>query len=92
MAGAASLRDPTLPPYGLQSMSSSSTNAPVTLVLNSVVQGPSGTRAVINNQLYRRGDRLQGTSISAIHANEVVLADGRKLRLFQTITEPNKKR
>lgn len=89
---ATSLRDPTMPPAGMVAVDANRKDADTPLVLNSIIQGPTGANAIINNQLYRAGERLQGTAIRHIGANEVVLADGRRLRLFEKITEPNKKR
>ncbi|MFQ6371863.1 MSHA biogenesis protein MshK [Shewanella sp. YIC-542] len=91
-APAASLRDPTRPPLGAASAADGEHHAGTPLVLNSIIQGASGARAIINNQLYRPGDRLQDTVIRRINANDVMLADGRRLRLFQTITESKQKR
>ena len=86
---AASLRDPTMPAQGL--------NAPAKepggqgLVLSSLLNGPQGRRAVINNQIYRQGDRIQGVVLSRIDQGSVLLADGRRLYLFQAITERKEK-
>ena len=86
---AASLRDPTMPAQGV----SLSTKQPgeQSLVLNSLLKGPQGKRAVINNQIYRQGDRVQGVVLSLIDQDSVLLADGRRLYLFQAITERKEK-
>ncbi|KFZ37814.1 hypothetical protein HR45_08130 [Shewanella mangrovi] len=89
---AATLRDPTKPPSGVQLSATSAENAQSRLQLNSIVAGAGGKHAVINNQIYRVGDKVNGVAISAIHDNQVSLADGRQLRLFPRVTEPNKKR
>lgn len=91
-AKAASLRDPTMPPVGMTSVNTTHSGTAESLVLNSIIQGATGAKAIINNQLYRQGARLQDTAIRYIGANEVLLADGRRLQLFKKITEPNKKR
>ncbi|HDS1196650.1 MSHA biogenesis protein MshK [Shewanella algae] len=86
---AASLRDPTMPAQGV--------NLPAKeqggqgLVLSSLLSGPQGKRAVINNQIYRQGDRIQGVVLSRIDQDSVLLADGRRLYLFQAITERKEK-
>ncbi len=86
---AASLRDPTMPAQGV--------NLPAKeqggqgLILSSLLSGPQGRRAVINNQIYRQGDRIQGVVLSRIDQGSVLLADGRRLYLFQAITERKEK-
>lgn len=86
---AASLRDPTMPAQGV--------NLPAKeqggqgLILSSLLSGPQGRLAVINNQIYRQGDRIQGVVLSRIDQDSVLLADGRRLYLFQAITERKEK-
>jgi MSHA biogenesis protein MshK len=86
---AASLRDPTMPALGV--------NLPAKeqggqgLILSSLLSGPQGKRAVINNQIYLQGDRIQGVVLSRIDQDSVLLADGRRLYLFQAITERKEK-
>ncbi|QSX33247.1 MSHA biogenesis protein MshK [Shewanella avicenniae] len=93
-ASAASLRDPTMPPAGVRMGSAAEAlpSAEVRLQLNSIVTGATGKHAVINNQIYHVGDSVNGVVISAIHDNQVSLADGRRLSLFPTVTKQNKKR
>ncbi|MCH1924125.1 MSHA biogenesis protein MshK [Shewanella sp. C32] len=91
---AADLRDPTLPPVGWQIDTSAAAQSAsdTSLVLNSIITGAAGKRAVINNQLYHVGDKVNGVAISAISDQQVSLANGNKLRLFPPVTAPNKKR
>ena len=81
---AQSLRDPTLPSQGFQR--AAMVNDKQGLVLNSVVNG-AHSYAVINNKIMKVGDNVQGVRIVAIGTGHVSLSDGRKLQLFQSITE-----
>ena len=91
---AASLRDPTQPPSGWQvaSATTSAEQAHSGLTLNSIISSHDNSRAVINNQIYRVGDKVNGVAIRAISAQQVKLANGNILRLFPAVTAPNKKR
>lgn len=84
---AASLRDPTLPGAGSSATSSAAVKVDKTLTLNSVVIKQSGAFAVINNEIYKKGQRVQGVKIVQIGKDTVSLADGRKLTMFKAITE-----
>ncbi|MEZ9819348.1 MSHA biogenesis protein MshK [Shewanella sp. 10N.286.45.A1] len=84
---AASLRDPTQPGAGSISTSSTAVKVNKTLTLNSVVIKQSGAFAVINNEIYKKGQRVQGVKIVQIGKDTVSLADGRKLTMFKAITE-----
>lgn len=84
---AASLRDPTLPGAGSTATSSAAVKVDKTLTLNSVVLKQSGAFAVINNEIYTKGQRVQGVKIVQIGKDAVSLADGRKLTMFKAITE-----
>ncbi|MCW3170884.1 MSHA biogenesis protein MshK [Shewanella sp. FYR11-62] len=78
------LRDPTLPSKNYQS--EAVTNTQQSLVLNSVIHGAS-SYAVINNKIMKVGDRVQGVRIVSIGKSHVSLSDGRKLQLFQSVTQ-----
>ncbi|WP_144214482.1 MSHA biogenesis protein MshK [Shewanella donghaensis] len=82
---AKSLRDPTLPGQGFV-VSSTSVNQPESLVLNSIVNS-NKPHAVINNKIVFVGDSIEGVRIEYIGKHYVNLSDGRKLKLFQSITE-----
>ncbi|MCL1142091.1 MSHA biogenesis protein MshK [Shewanella gaetbuli] len=79
------LRDPTLPHAGYQ-MSVTTEETYSGLVLNSIINGPN-SYAVINNKIMKVGDTVQGVRIVSIGKRQVNLADGRKLTLFQSVTE-----
>ena len=84
---AASLRDPTLPGAGAMISSAQTAVVDKTLTLNSVLIKQSGAVAVINNEIYKEGQRVQGVKIVHIGKDAVSLADGRKLTMFKAITE-----
>ncbi|WP_333473830.1 MSHA biogenesis protein MshK [Shewanella nanhaiensis] len=84
---AETLRDPTRPGRGGGSSTVSAQDMQRGLTLNSVVNAGASSHAVINNQIFVVGDRVQGVKITRIGANSVSLADGRKLSMYQTITE-----
>jgi len=84
---AETLRDPTRPGRGgviTDARASGQANA---LVLNSIVKGETSSHAVINNKIFVLGDRVQGVKIVRIDSSSVSLADGRKLKMYQAITE-----
>lgn len=78
------LRDPTLPSASYQTVVI--VNATESLVLSSIINGASSF-AVINNKIMKVGDRVQGVRIVSIGKSQVSLSDGRKLQLFQSVTE-----
>jgi MSHA biogenesis protein MshK len=85
-ANAQTLRDPTLPGQGFVAVQAKADNQ--SLVLNSIVNGQN-TYAVINNIILSVGDAISGSGlrVSKINKDDVTLSDGRKLQLFQSITE-----
>lgn len=87
VAFAESLRDPTLPGKGHAVAAQSSQVHAQTMVLNSIVSSGNTAYAVINNQILSVGDPIQGVRILNITPASVSLSDGRKLTLFQAITE-----
>ncbi len=84
---AATLRDPTKPGHssGQSTVVKTSTNNQ--LVLNSIVKKDSSAYAVINNQIFALGERVKGVKIVHIGKDSVSLANGRKLTMFQAITD-----
>ncbi|MCL1050059.1 MSHA biogenesis protein MshK [Shewanella abyssi] len=84
---AASLRDPTLPGAGASITNTATVSVNKSLTLNSVLIKQDGSLAVINNEIFKQGQRVQGVKIVHIGKDTVSLADGRKLTMFKTITE-----
>jgi MSHA biogenesis protein MshK len=78
------LRDPTLPAG--QAMDTGSQVAQSGLVLSSIIKG-SENYAVINNQILKVGERVEGLKLVHIGHQDVTFSDGKKLTLFQVITE-----
>ncbi|MDD8060261.1 MULTISPECIES: SctD/MshK family protein [Shewanella] len=84
---AQTLRDPTLPGQGYAVVSQPQNMTQQSLVLNSIVNGQNAY-AVINNKIVAVGDTVNdGLTVSSIGQDNVTLSDGRKLQLFQSITE-----
>lgn len=86
-AQADTLRDPTRPGHGAVAISSAAADIDTSLTLNSVVKAEASSYAVINNKIFSLGDRVQGVTITAIDTISVSLSDGRKLTMYQAITE-----
>jgi MSHA biogenesis protein MshK len=84
---AETLRDPTRPGKGGEVISAATLDKDQALQLNSIVKAGANSHVLINNQIYRVGDKVQGIKITRIGMNSVSLADGRKLRMYQIITE-----
>ncbi|MCA1897291.1 MSHA biogenesis protein MshK [Shewanella putrefaciens] len=84
---AEALRDPTLPGKGYSGTGQVTQSQEQTLILNSIVSSGSTAYAVINNKILSVGDSIQGVKIVRITPSSVSLSDGRKLALFQAITE-----
>ncbi|MCL1100665.1 MSHA biogenesis protein MshK [Shewanella saliphila] len=83
---AQSLRDPTLPGQGYAVVTPQNISQQ-SLVLNSIVNGQHAY-AVINNKIVAVGGKVNnGLTVSSIGQDNVTLSDGRKLQLFQSITE-----
>ncbi|MBB1269639.1 MSHA biogenesis protein MshK [Shewanella sp. SR44-3] len=78
------LRDPTLPAG--QMMDSAEKSQQSSLVLSSIIKG-SENYAVINNHILKVGERIEGLKLVHIGHKDVTFSDGRKLTLFQVITE-----
>jgi MSHA biogenesis protein MshK len=78
------LRDPTLPAG--QVMDTGIQAAQSGLVLSSIIKG-SENYAVINNQILKVGERVEGLKLVHIGHQDVTFSDGKKLTLFQVITE-----
>lgn len=86
-ASAEVLRDPTLPGKGFSATGQADQTHDQALVLNSIVSSGNTAYAVINNKILSVGDSIQGRTIVRITPSTVSLSDGRKLTLFQIITE-----
>lgn len=84
---AENLRDPTLPGKSYSAVGVASQNQHQALVLNSIVSSGNTAYAVINNKIVSVGDSIQGVKVVRITPSSVSLSDGRKLALFQAITE-----
>lgn len=84
---AETLRDPTRPGREVGVASTAIPDKGHALQINSIVNAGTNSHAVINNQIYVVGDRVQGVKITRIGINSVSLADGRKLNMYQIITE-----
>ncbi|MEC4725439.1 MSHA biogenesis protein MshK [Shewanella sp. D64] len=84
---AETLRDPTRPGKEVGSASTATPEKGHALQLNSIISAGTNSHVVINNQIYVVGDRVQGVKITQIGINSVSLADGRKLNMYQIITE-----
>lgn len=84
---AEALRDPTLPGKGFSSAGHGGQAHDQALVLNSIVSSGKMAYAVINNKILSVGDSIQGVTVVRITPSAVSLSDGRKLALFQAITE-----
>ncbi|MEL4385839.1 MSHA biogenesis protein MshK [Shewanella xiamenensis] len=84
---AENLRDPTLPGKGYSAVGAASQNQHQALVVNSIVSSGNTAYAVINNKIVSVGDSIQGVKVVRITPSSVLLSDGRKLALFQAITE-----
>ncbi|WP_346347752.1 MSHA biogenesis protein MshK [Shewanella gelidimarina] len=82
-----SLRDPTLPGAGASITNTATVSSNKALVLNSILIKQSGSFAVINNEIFKQGQRVQGVKIVHIDKDTVSLADGRKLTMFKAILE-----
>ena len=84
---AENLRDPTLPGKGYSAVGAASQNQHQALVLNSIVSSGKKAYGVINNKNVCVGDNNQGVKVVRFTPSSVSLSDGRKLALFQAITE-----
>lgn len=87
VVSAESLRDPTLPGKGHSAVGAVSQNQHQAIVLNSIVSSGNTAYAVINNKIVSVGDSIQGVNVVRISPSSVLLSDGRKLAVFQAITE-----
>ncbi len=84
---AASLRDPTLPGDASGKVDVATHSSDQSLILNSVVKTDNSAYAVINDQIFTLGERVKGIKIVGIAKDSVSLADGRKLEMFQAVTD-----
>lgn len=87
LANATSLRDPTLPGFGMTVSRQNVEDLNTGIVLKSIIHSDSKASAVINDRILYQGDSIQGVTVREIGIDKVVLSDGRILALFKAITE-----
>ena len=80
------LKDPTKP-VNNAAPRSQKTRTGGNLKLNSVVIQTTQSYAVINNRIYHRGQKVRGIRITKITEDHVLLANGRKLTLFKSLSQ-----
>lgn len=85
--------DPTLPPSALLPSvpSDDATSGP--LVLQAILRGAQGSRAVIGGQSLRVGERYADAQVLAIHAHSVLIErQGQRvlLRLAEPVLQPSR--
>lgn len=88
---AAAALDPTQPPVGLLPASAGQVQAP--LVLQAIVRGAQGSRAVIDGVSLRVGDAHAGFRVLAIHPQAVQIErQGQRelLRLAEPVMQPSR--
>lgn len=78
------LTDPTRP--GVAVIATTKSEKATNWQLTSIVTGDKPF-AIIDDQIKQVGDPIHGVTIKSITADTVELADGRRLTLFQSITE-----
>ena len=79
-----SLADPTRPPGGFESVSSSAVASPASSLKLQIIQDSSnGKTATINGHLLQLGDQFQGFTLTGISAASVVLSRGEEQRILQ---------
>ena len=83
---AKSLIDPTRPSITVVSSDSEVTQA-TNWQLTSIVTGDKPF-AIIDNQLVQVGEHIHGVKVTSINTDAVELSDGRRIALYQSITEP----
>ena len=85
--------DPTLPPRALMPSASLNEAASGALVLQAILRGASGGRAVIAGQSLRVGERYADARVLAIHAHSVLIErQGQRvlLRLAEPVLQPSR--
>lgn len=90
LAGAAS--DPTLPPPALRSPAAQAAAATPAPLLQAILRGPTGTRAVIGGRSLQAGERHGELRVLAIRARSVLIerqGQRSELHLSQPILTPS---
>ncbi|PTS82478.1 Type II secretory pathway component [Pseudomonas sp. HMWF032] len=83
--------DPTQPPRDLLPAATASGNSP--LILQAIVRGAQGSRAVIDGQNLRVGERHADVRVLAIHAQSVLIerqGQQQLLRLAEPVMQPSR--
>lgn len=83
--------DPTQPPGELQPAVAASGDRP--LVLQAIVRGAQGSRAIIAGQSLRVGERYADARVLAIHAQSVLIerqGQQQLLRLAEPVMQPSR--
>ncbi|WP_252273490.1 Type II secretory pathway component [Pseudomonas subflava] len=84
--------DPTQPPASL-GPASSADEAPAALVLQAILRGAQGSRAVIDGHTLRVGEARAGLRVLAIHPHSVLIErQGQRelLRLAEPVMKPSR--
>lgn len=91
-AAAQAAVDPTQPPANLRSAATTA-EAPAALVLQAILRGAQGSRAVIDGQSLRVGEEHAGLRVLAIHPHSVLIErQGQRevLRLAEPVMKPSR--
>lgn len=83
--------DPTQPPRELLPAATASGDSP--LILQAIVRGAQGSRAVIGGQSLRVGERYADARVLAIHAQSVLIerqGQQQLLRLAEPVMQPSR--
>ena len=84
--------DPTQPPADLRPASGAA-EAPSALILQAILRGAHGSRAVIDGQSLRVGEEHAGLRVLAIHPHSVLIErQGQRelLRLAEPVVKPSR--
>lgn len=93
LAQAAPAIDPTQPPADLLPAAAASGEANAPLVLQAILRGAQGSRAVIGGNSLRVGDEHAGARVLAIHAHSVLIerqGQQQLLRLAEPVVKPSR--
>lgn len=85
--------DPTQPPAELLPAASGAGEAPAPLVLQAILRGAQGSRAVIGGNSLRVGEEHAGARVLAIHAQSVLIerqGQQQLLRLAEPVVKPSR--
>lgn len=79
--------DPTQPPPWLHASPDSIAAPQAPIVVQQILIRSSGNRAVINNQLVRTGDQVDGAEVIAIYADRIVVKIRQKHHELSLLTD-----